>query len=229
MTLRLSSDLSSAQWIVQSDVPWLRLVTFGPAGFEAAARLRFLPDPAFQGQSENDVQPDDDRSDVERIQLLLELLGAKSRTPNDCYFCLWDGYGELYAPSPISAARRHADRASNLEEPSARPGLAPVSFAAPPVLAAPKLVLPYRAYYLFRGALAESGEWGSRVQGRSGAVFVPPPAFVWPADHAWCIANDVDPHWAGISASQAIIDELVAAPSLDVVPTDPDGVQPSYY
>lgn len=26
----------------------------------------------------------------------------------------------------------------------------------------------------------------------------PPPAFVWPSEHAWCVACDVDPHFASI-------------------------------
>jgi hypothetical protein len=51
---------------------------------------------------------------------------------------------------------------------------------------------------------------------------------VWPADHAWCIANDVDPHWAGIGASVAAIDELLADPRLDIVRDDPGQAQPYY-
>ena len=57
---------------------------------------------------------------------------------------------------------------------------------------------------------------------------LPDPAFVWPADHAWCLANDVDPHWAGIGADASAIDDLVADPRLDVVPADPRLRQPSY-
>lgn len=57
---------------------------------------------------------------------------------------------------------------------------------------------------------------------------VPYPAFVWPADRAWCVAADVDPHWAGIGADTAAIDRLVADPHLDVVPADPREDQPCY-
>jgi hypothetical protein len=42
-------------------------------------------------------------------------------------------------------------------------------------------------------------------------------AFIWPADHAWCVANDVDPHWAGIGADVSAVSELLADPRLDVV------------
>ena len=54
------------------------------------------------------------------------------------------------------------------------------------------------------------------------------PAFVWPADQSWCIANDVDPHWAGIGADTSAIEDLVADPRLDVVVADPEEVQPYY-
>ena len=60
------------------------------------------------------------------------------------------------------------------------------------------------------------------------ALDMPDPAFIWPADHAWCIANDVDPHWIGIGADTPAIDQLVAHPLLDVVPADPRQEQPYY-
>jgi hypothetical protein len=56
VTLTFCRDLSAADWIVHSDLPWQQLVGFGPAGFDAYARLRFLPDPAHAGQSEHDAE-----------------------------------------------------------------------------------------------------------------------------------------------------------------------------
>ena len=61
MTLTFCWDLSAADWIARSDLPWSQLVSFGPAGFDGYARLRFLPDPAYPGQSENDVVGQDSR------------------------------------------------------------------------------------------------------------------------------------------------------------------------
>jgi hypothetical protein len=59
-------------------------------------------------------------------------------------------------------------------------------------------------------------------------LHMPDLAFIWPADRAWCVANDVDPHWAGIGADVSAIDQLLADPRLDVVPADPREDQPSY-
>ncbi|GAA4721641.1 hypothetical protein GCM10023216_08590 [Isoptericola chiayiensis] len=55
-----------------------------------------------------------------------------------------------------------------------------------------------------------------------------PPAMVWPADRAWVMACDVDPHWAGIGAPRDAVGELMAAPDIDVVPADPRARQPEY-
>ena len=96
-------------------------------------------------------------------------------------------------------------------------------------LEGPKVVLPNRAYYLFEGRLSDVGASGAADlrpgQPRTGMQV---PAFVWPADHAWCVAKDVDPHWAGIAADQTVIDRLVDESGLDVVHADPDEDQPSY-
>ena len=54
------------------------------------------------------------------------------------------------------------------------------------------------------------------------------PGFLWPADQAWCIANDVDPHCAGIGATSTAVDHLLASPGVDVVPTDARAEQPYY-
>ena len=51
---------------------------------------------------------------------------------------------------------------------------------------------------------------------------------VWPADRAWCVARDVDPHWAGIGGASSLITRLVTDARLDVVPADPSEDQPSY-
>ena len=89
--------------------------------------------------------------------------------------------------------------------------------------------VPNRAYLLFHGTVSDLDHWDSVAAwpGRPGAGAAVP-AFVWPADRAWCIARDVDPHWAGIGADTRAIDRLIADPRLDVVRSDPDTPQPQY-
>ena len=99
----------------------------------------------------------------------------------------------------------------------------------PSVLHGPKVAVPHRSYFLCHGTTSELGDWGAAEMwpGRS-RPGMPDPAFVWPADDAWCIANGVDPHFAGIGAETWAIDQLVADPHLDVLPADPCEDQPRY-
>lgn len=211
-------------------------MAFGPSGFEAYARLRFLPDPAYPGQSENEV----DRKGPPEHELLrtaLDLLSEHTRTPDDCYFCLWDGWGTDIEGDDGTHAMvfdRAAGPPMTYRDPPGASRAAPTRQQTAPafprsVLAGPKVTIPARAYYLFRGPLAEFGDWGAADR-RPGQPreSMPDPAFVWPADHAWCVAKDVDPHYAGIGADAMAIGGLLAHPALNVVVADPGVEQPDY-
>lgn len=103
-------------------------------------------------------------------------------------------------------------------------------WGTPPALQPMAMVtIPERSYFLFEGEPADFDDWDSaRMAGVPSGYAVPPPAFVWPADRAWCIARDVDAHYAGIGASAEAIDQLVTHTALDVVPADPTEEQPHY-
>ncbi len=203
MSLAICSDLSPASWIVTSEVPWDRLVTFGPSAFEAYARVRYIPDPTHQGQRECEADLDASPSEVEQWRALLQLLATQTSNPSDCYFALWDGW-----PFPESARRW-------------------------PTVGVPRGArIPYRAYFLFNGALSDADIWGeptkAGIWGRPEFSRGGTPAFVWPSDHTWCVAADIDPHWAGIGATAPTIERLVADRRLDAVVADPYSEQPAY-
>jgi hypothetical protein len=194
VVLSVSADTSPADWLARSGTPWGRLITFGPAGFEAYARLRFIPDPVRRGQREGEAGIGADHpSDFARARRAVHLLAPFTGTPEDCFFSLWDGYSDVVLPSAVGS---------------------------------PLVRLPHRSYVLLRGSLADIDDW-ERTLGPHPPY--PPPAFVWPADHGWCFACDVDPHWAGIGAGRAAVDALLGDPGLDVVPARPEEPQPAYY
>lgn len=47
-----------------------------------------------------------------------------------------------------------------------------------------------------------------------------PPAFVWPADRSWCVAYDVDSHFAGVAGTAAAVGRVVAESKHPVVRDD---------
>ena len=239
MALTPSSDLLAATWIASSAQSWQHLVGFGPSGFGAYARLRFLPDPVYEGQSESDNDiADDAPSETAQLRAALEVLAGHTRTPKDCYFCLWDGWGwtvgggdGAWALSLQQAGATGSEpMLTSAPPPGAVPALRDRSNDPPSAPLAPKVAIPNSDYFLFRGSVSDLGDWGAPQQGPGdSAIGMPDPAFIWPADHAWCVADDVDPHWAGIGASTAAIDQLLADPRLDVVRADPTEDQPNYW
>ncbi|HWS37877.1 MAG TPA: hypothetical protein VN408_34730 [Actinoplanes sp.] len=108
MTLHRCTDMSGADWLVQSATDGSRLITMGPDGFAAYARLRYIPDPA-DGQDENDVEvPEDHPDDLTQAVRALRVLAAFTSTPDDCFFAVWDGYGEVGdGPLLTGLAYRH--------------------------------------------------------------------------------------------------------------------------
>lgn len=192
MTLQPAADRAATGWLVESPIPWGQLVGFGPAGFDGYVRLRFIPDPVRSGQSETDVDmPDDHPSDHEQLSRAIKILRPFSRTPDEWYFCVWDGWG-----SDLPRAIRDA----------------------------PQIAVLHRTFFALRGTADDFDAWESSFEDGD-APFL---AFVWPADRAWCVASDVDPHWAGIGGSLPAIEALKRS-ALDVVAADPTDAQPVYY
>jgi hypothetical protein len=73
--LQYCNDVSAADWIVQAQIPCEQLVNFGPPGFPAYARLRFIPDPTKPGQTEADAYVADNHlSEMQQTRLALEHL-----------------------------------------------------------------------------------------------------------------------------------------------------------
>jgi len=92
VSLRRCTDLSPADWLVESATEAEQLILFGPDEFEAYARLRYVPDdPAA------DV-PEDHPSDLDQARRALAVLAGFTGTAGDCYFAVWDGYPDVTVP-----------------------------------------------------------------------------------------------------------------------------------
>lgn len=223
MSLSWCSDVSPGAWLTASGTPWQQLIGFGPAEFDSYARLRFVPDPTRTGQHESDIDDADiPESEAALVRCVLNVLARHTAAAGDCYFCLWDGWAsDIYGGDGLRIvdwATGTVTRGSTMD---------PAFDQA--VLQGPKVSIPNRDYFLFRGRLADFGDWGAAdFHPGKPRTHMPNPAFIWPADRAWCVANDVDPHWAGIGATSAAIDELLATPGLDIVRADPTVPQPEY-
>ncbi|WP_260681840.1 hypothetical protein [Gordonia rubripertincta] len=97
-----------------------------------------------------------------------------------------------------------------------------------PLPGGPRMHIPNRDYHLYVGTLSDLKAWEQPLTHETPALLHDPPAFVWPADRAWCLASDVDPHWAGIGADTTTIRALTTRDDIDVVTADRYGRQPFY-
>ena len=78
----------------------------------------------------------------------------------------------------------------------------------------PRLELPERRYHLFRGSIeaARTSFSDSPYLGQSANLW-------WPADHAWCVATEVDLAWSYVGGARPLVRALLADPRLDGVET----------
>lgn len=197
MPLTVCPDPSVAAWIVDDPQPWQTTVRYGPRGLPASARLLFVPDPGPRDRAGRDTgaarSPRSSSPPPSESDLLLRALDVLAEFTSTAERC----YVCLWDGW----------------------GLAP---GGGPLRTGPRVRLPHRAYVLLQGALPDVRAWMTGdPSAQPPREPMPPPAFVWPADRAWCVADDVDPTWAGIGASPAAVARLRAEPGLDVVLADP--------
>ena len=103
MSLEWCSETTAANWLVESRTPAMQLILFGPVGYDAYARLRFIPDPAWSGQEEADVElPDGHPSDIAQARGALHRLARFTSTPQECYFAVWEGYSDIPLPPEVA-------------------------------------------------------------------------------------------------------------------------------
>jgi hypothetical protein len=150
MPLRHEPDVAHADWFATSDAPWNQLCSLGPSGFEQYGRLLH---PLREGADEND--PDElvnveGHLDHPHLERLVDVLMRYTSTPDDCFFGLWDGFGDIHGSPAVGLLRLGRGK----------PGDVPPAFS-PEVLAGPRVEIPGRSYLLFRGPLLVAGQWGA--------------------------------------------------------------------
>jgi hypothetical protein len=151
---------------------------------------------------------------AEALAAVAPLLEKSTTTPHAVWACLWEGYGYLHG----AVAGLSAD------------GVPGGAFSAPalPVEGLPRLHLPHRAYYVFRGAvpavvgvslLAQPREIGWRDG----------PNLWWPEDRAWFVASEIDLPSSYIGCAAPLADALLVDERVDateVAPTSVDDTGP---
>ena len=215
MTLRPLSDVSAADWFVNDEAPLILRANLGPSGFAAYARV-------LHGWGVNAAGSKEDRweghLDDPLLIALCQDLALHTTTSDDCFFGLWDGYGDLYGGESAQFLTAFAGPVPWPARPfrKPRPKESPPPAFPASVLDGPKVD---DHYLLFGGKLSEAGDWGAADWGHGIRRAVNSPNLMWPADRAWFVTTNIDRTWTGIGGSTELIDDLLRDPRLEVVRT----------
>lgn len=141
-----------------------------------------------------------------------EVLAAIGRdwtaTPEDCWFCVWDGFG-WGSVSTFAVLTETGRPREIIQEPARDP-------VPGPVRAGPRVHLPHRDYFLYTGPAEAVGALAS-LDGTGGQC----PNLWWPADRAWCVASEIDLPWTYVGGSRELIDAILADERIEALPAAP--------
>lgn len=132
---------------------------------------------------------------------LAKLLAGYTRTPEQCYFGVWEGYGQFGVGSTFMLSTD---------------GGAPLS-PPPEVLSAEQFECDYWEYFLYGGPLALLDSFFG-VDRWWGDV----PNIWWPADHAWFVMSHYDLDCTYVAGSDECIRALLQHPLFEVMPIAAD-------
>jgi hypothetical protein len=135
---------------------------------------------------------------------LVAVLGPHTRTPELCWFCLWEGNGAFWSQShaPLvtdDATRQESDRYGA----SAR--------AQDEILnSTPRVEAHARSYFLFRGPLDAACGF------EPGGSYTSPNLW-WPEDRAWIVITEVDGFSTYVGASRAALEDVLASSDVETI------------
>ena len=141
----------------------------------------------------------EDQMDEQDARALAVLLSDFTRTPQHCYFGIWDGFGQ-YSPGPMTL----------LTTSGGIPQTPP-----PDVIAAQRLHGVRREYLLYEGPLTAIGSFFNHFWSHS-------PNIWWPEDRSWCVATDIDLNTTYVGGSEACIQAIIGEQSLEALATSAD-------
>ena len=145
------------------------------------------------------------------LAALCSVLAEHTRTPELCWFCLWEGYGWL---NDGGAGWTFYPKDHVPDEPiqSPNPPHAPERIVSEWLRAA-RVHLPWRDYLLLRGPLDAARELGWTLS--PGHFIGQSPNLFWPQDHAWCVASEIDFFCTLVAGSEGLADAITSDSRLE--------------
>jgi hypothetical protein len=216
-------------WIDRMPVRWSEVAAWSGKTFHSRVQFDAVSRPSSAAESRPappwNRPPDTGNMPSAILRHLCDMLDGRTSSPDQCWFCLWDGYGWI-GDSSAADARTRASTA-NSKGSAAELGTSNMQQAVPPVfteqiIEGPRVNLPNRRYFLLRGPLDAATELGWMLDN---CQFVPQsPNLFWPDDRSWCVATEIDLDSSYLGGSETLVERLLADQDLEalrVMPGDP--------
>jgi hypothetical protein len=232
MSLKWTGEVGEADWWVASLHPFAQdvgaLVTgaypavarvFHPVIGDFGRRRRWhdvavatgrVAHPAMQfnalvvGASNRIGRPRTGTLDFDSLQALVDALVPFTTTPDQGWFAVWEGFGQLSGSAVKLSASTDGQTTSSR----------PVAIAPPYVLSGPRVEAPYRRY-LLHGPLNDAAALYEMLGSQSPSVW-------WPQDRGWLVATEVDLDSTYVAGSDGLVASLVTNDRLEVLPIPVD-------
>ena len=133
--------------------------------------------------------------------VLVDLLRAATTTPDDCWFCVWEGFGGLDTQG-VTARVRLPEREYLLRRGPVEAALDPTPHREGPGFG----VIRFTPIGTAPSALADVF-WEDQS-----------PNLWWPADRAWIVVTEIDDDCSYIGGTAALIRAVVDHPDLEALP-----------
>jgi hypothetical protein len=146
--------------------------------------------------------------------VLAGILRDWTSAPEDCWFCVWDGFG--WGTIGFAGVTETGQPVEDIENIENIPGLGRDPIPAL-VREGPRVRLPNRDYFLYQGPAEAVGALAGLDQTRGQS-----PNLWWPADRAWCVATEIDLPWTYVGGPRGLIDAIAADDRIEALPAAPD-------
>jgi hypothetical protein len=160
----------------------------------------------------HELGPEEGNLPADQLDVLLRVLRRHTTTPDDCWFCLWVGYGWIRG-SPSAAYIGFHDGGSVTERD------VPPAYPQPWLDRALWVRHPDREYLLGRGPLEAALGVGQHVT--ESWFSAQSPNLFWPDDRRWCVATEIDFDSTLVAGSDALVDDLIRTPLLEAFRVGP--------
>ena len=154
-----------------------------------------------------DVEPGVGSLEENCFHTLTGVLSNYTSTVENCWFCLWDGFGNLKPGSSVRLAS--ISTFGRESKTSSNPG------EQPDYVESPRVETSHRKYILFSGELGAASAFLEFPMGQS-------PNIWWPDDRGWCVATEIDLQSTYVGGSAACIEAVLNRPALEAFPVNPD-------